>query len=108
MFIKNWAGLIYLTADPNGIQSLIKSLNQPIKPIMKRAIFNLFFDIFNFSGTNEYTVDSSNEQSINLLNTYKAMVLKAFIHCGIFDMLIMLSTNEEGEVASLVQYYAGK
>jgi rapamycin-insensitive companion of mTOR len=103
--VKNWSGLIYLTSDPNGLRSLVRALDQPIRPIVKKAIFDVFFNIFNINMSYDEDKVKGNLKyfnSDNLLNTYMVMVLQAFYYCGIYDVLIKLATSADQELADLV------
>ncbi len=104
--MKNWSGLIYLTADPNGLRSLVQALDQPIRPMVKRVIFDIFFDVFNINMS--YDEDRTKGSlkivnSDNLLNTYMIMVIQAFNLCGIYDVLIKIATSTENVLTEKAQ-----
>ena len=85
--MRNWNGVIYFSASPLGLESLINSLTQPIHMYKKLAILDTFVEIFNIPiyiassdlnsfGSASISVSSSfvnfNE---NLLNNYVALLL---------------------------------
>ncbi len=84
--MRNWNGVIYLTASPLGLESLINSLTQPIHMYKKLAILDTFIDIFNIpiyiassdiSSMGSSVCLSSNIVNFNenLLNNYVALLL---------------------------------
>lgn len=93
VIMKNWSGLIFLAADPNGLQSLIQALNQPIRPIVKRAIFDVFFEIFSVA----YDEAKYKTPIDNVLDCYMAMVVHAFVQCGIYEVLYDIVAEAENE-----------
>jgi len=104
--MKNWSGLIYLTSDPNGLKSLVQALNQPVRSVVKKAIFDIFFDIFNINMSYDEDRTKGSLKSVNsdnLLNTYMIMVIQAFNLCGITDVLIKLATSTETELTEKSQ-----
>ena len=99
--MKNWSGLIYLTSDPNGLRSLVQALNQPVRIEVKNTIFDIFFDVFNINMSYDEDRTKGSLKTVNsdnLLNTYMIMVIQAFNHCGIYDVLIKLATSIENEL----------
>ncbi len=100
--MKNWSGLIYLTSDPNGLRSLVQALDQPVHLIAKKAIFEIFFSIFNINMSYDEEKVKGNLKYFNndnLLNTYMVMVLQAFYYCGIYEVLIKLATQSEPDLS---------
>ncbi len=99
--LKTWNGLIYLTSDTNGLRSLVQALNQPVSALVKRAIFDIFADVLNVSlARQDWEVKSSGE---NLLNAYLVMVIHAFNMCGLCEVLTMLATSSDGDLAERAQ-----
>ena len=43
--MRNWIGIVYLSADISGMRSLVTALNQPIRPIKKIAILDTFIEV---------------------------------------------------------------
>jgi rapamycin-insensitive companion of mTOR len=104
--MKNWSGLIYLTADPNGLRSLIHSLVQPVRPEVKRTIFDIFKDVLNINMSYDEERTKGNLKAANtenLLNTYMVMVLHALGICGIYNVLITLATGSDPECLDQAQ-----
>lgn len=106
--MRNWNGVIYMTASPLGLESLINSLTQPIHMYKKLSILDTFIDIFNIPiyiastdmssfGTNTAVCLTQNICNFNenLLNNYVGLLLQAFYYCGIYDALIKLATTTE-------------
>ena len=106
ILMKNWSGLIYLTSDSNGLKSLVQALNQSIRTIVKKAIFSIFFDIFNINMSYDEDRTKGSLKSVNsdnLLNTYMIMIIEAFNLCGIYDVLINLTVSTENELTESAQ-----
>ena len=104
--MKNWSGLIYITADSNGLRSLVQALNQPTMVVVKKAIFSIFFDIFNINMSYDEDRTKGSLKSMNsdnLLNTYMIMIIEAFNLCGIYDVLIKIATSAESELTESAQ-----
>jgi len=99
LIMKNWNGLVFLTSDPNGLQSLVYTLKQPIRPIVKKALFDVFFDIFSVAHN-----EAKHEKPIdNIIYCYMSMVIQAFTQCKIFDILFSIISEPENEFSLLAQ-----
>ena len=104
--MKNWSGLIYLTADPNGLRSLIRALVQPVRPEVKRTIFEIFKDVLNINMSYDEERTKGNLKAANtenLLNTYMVMVVHALAVSGMYEVLISLATADDSEFADPAQ-----
>ena len=98
--LKTWNGLIYLTSDPNGLRSLVQALNQPVGPMVKRAIFDIFTEVFNISlgRCGDEREGEGSRGGDSLLNTYMIMVIHAFNLCGLCDILTTIATTTDSEL----------
>lgn len=101
--IRHWTGLLYLAADPTGINSLVEALTQPILEVKKVAILDLFIEIFSQKIDNDPLAYLSKSQEINLshkhkigtlVSNYMSFVLLAFIKANLYDVLIELILSE--------------
>lgn len=45
--MRNWAGVIYLSSSPLGLQSLVDALTQPVRVYNKIAVLDMFLEVFN-------------------------------------------------------------
>lgn len=104
-------GLVVLTSNPQGLQSLIQLLVRPVGEDVQKAVLSTICEIFYkrtpfdkgpeqtdvaalnipISVSSDSLVASGSQQ--NLLDNYTVIVLLAMIHCGILDALITLGTG---------------
>jgi len=91
IMLKNWGGLIFLASDVNGLKSLVEALNQPIRTIVKKAIFEIFFNLLD--------VNIKSDKAENLLLQYVTTVIRTFDQCQICHILIAVATSAEEEIA---------
>ena len=73
---------------------------------IRGAIFDIFLEVLSGSNgnyepttSNGYQYINSNTQTDNLHSTYQVILLQAFAHSGIYDVLIRLATSTEIEIA---------
>lgn len=112
-------GIVVLTSNPQGLQSLIQLLVRPVGEDVQKAVLSTICEIFYkktsfdksatdaadiVSATIPISVSSSDAipapTGYNLLDNYTVIVLLAMIHCGLLDALITLGT---GTVRSLAE-----
>lgn len=84
LMMRSWTGLIYLTN--NGLGSLIRSLTQPGKNIIKEEILDMLLEILNIQ-TNTTCF------SFSLINNYLAIVVKALVNCGVVGEIVNLAVK---------------
>ena len=89
LMMRSWTGLIYLAN--NGLDSLVKTLTHPIKPEIKEEILDMLFEVLSIQ-TNTACF------SYSLINNYLAILIKALIGCGIFEVLGKLATGASQSV----------
>lgn len=89
LMMRSWTGLIYLTN--NGLDSLVKTLTHPIKPLIKEEILDMLFEILNIQ-TNTACF------SYSLINNYLAILIKALLNCGIIQVLENLAARASQSV----------
>lgn len=117
--MRSWTGIVVLTSNPQGLQSLIQLLVRPVGEDVQKAVLSTICEIFYkktsfdktaaeaadvVSATIPISVSSSDAipapTGYNLLDNYTVIVLLAMIHCGLLDALITLGT---GSVRSLAE-----
>lgn len=110
-------GLVVLTSNPQGLQSLIQLLVRPVGEDVQKAVLSTICEIFykktSFDKTATETVADMITASIpisvasseflspshNMLDNYTVIVLLAMIHCGILDALVTLGTSTNRSLA---------
>ncbi|KAF1332164.1 Protein required for meiosis, partial [Globisporangium splendens] len=117
--MRSWTGIVVLTSNPQGLQSLIQLLVRPVGEDVQKAVLSTICEIFYkktsfdktageaadvVSATIPISVSSSDSipapSGYNLLDNYTVIVLLAMVHCGLLDALITLGT---GTVRSLAE-----
>lgn len=110
--MRSWTGIVVLTSNPQGLQSLIQLLVRPVGEDVQKAVLATICEIFYkktafdktaaeaadvVSATIPISVSSADAipspTGYNLLDNYTVIVLLAMIHCGLLDALITLGTG---------------
>ena len=77
IIMKSWAGLTYLGNEKISLKSLIMALKQPIKPIMRNAIYDIINEILSI-GIKNIPKPSYDFQVQSLVNYYLMIVIQLF------------------------------
>ncbi|GMF41924.1 unnamed protein product [Phytophthora fragariaefolia] len=114
--MRSWTGMVILTSNPQGLQSLIQLLVRPVGEDVQKAVLSTICEIFykktSFDKSATDAADapalpvslSSAEQlplavNHNLLDNYTVIILLAMIHCGILEALVTLGTGPSRALA---------
>lgn len=114
--MRSWTGMVVLTSNPQGLQSLIQLLVRPVGEDVQKAVLSTICEIFykktsfDKSATDAAEVPalavtlSSVEQlpfaaNHNLLDSYTVSILLAMIHCGVLEALVTLGTGPSRALA---------
>uniref|UniRef100_A0AAV1V3E5 Uncharacterized protein n=1 Tax=Peronospora matthiolae TaxID=2874970 RepID=A0AAV1V3E5_9STRA len=115
--MRSWTGMVVLTSNPQGLQSLIQLLVRPVGEDVQKAVLSTVCEIFyKKTSFDKSTADagadapslpitmSSAEQmplalNHNLLDNYTVVILLAMIHCGILEALVTLGTGPSRALA---------
>ncbi|DBA03145.1 TPA: hypothetical protein N0F65_003865 [Lagenidium giganteum] len=114
--MRSWTGVVVLTSNPQGLQSLVQLLVQPVGEDVQKAVLSTICEIFYKRTSFDKTVDVDVVNSTipisvssadlvasvsqhNLLDNYTVVILLAMIHCGILDALITLGTGNNRSLA---------
>jgi rapamycin-insensitive companion of mTOR len=83
--LKSWQGLIYLGNERQALRSIVQALRQPIKPVIRSAIYDVLKDLLALGSKENAGVavmNRSNDTSTqgefkinNLLNNYLVMLV---------------------------------
>ena len=82
VILKSWTGLIYLGNEKTALKSIIMALKQPIKPIIRNAIYEIIGEILSI-GLKQPFESCKAFRVQNLLNYYLVMLLQLFLDCGL-------------------------
>ena len=104
IMLKSWTGLIYLGNEKTSLSSLIMALKQPIKPIIRSAIYDIINEILTI-GIKNIPKHSYDFQVNNLINYYLMVLVHLMMDCGLFNVLIELSGLEDNEISQPAQKY---
>ncbi|KAL8025270.1 putative armadillo-like helical, rapamycin-insensitive companion of mTOR domain, Pianissimo family [Plasmopara halstedii] len=116
MMMRSWTGIVVLTSNPQGLQSLIQLLVRPVGEDVQKAVLSTICEIFykktsfDKSATDvaeipPLTITLSSAEQLplaanhNLLDSYTVVILLAMIHCGILEALITLGTGPSRALA---------
>jgi rapamycin-insensitive companion of mTOR len=87
----------------------VHALRQPIKPIIRAAIYDILKDLLALGSKENPGVSVVSRQSEskyygefkiqNLLNNYLVMLIKVLLECDLFKILVELSGLEDPEIA---------
>ncbi|KAK1947908.1 Protein pianissimo A [Phytophthora citrophthora] len=115
--MRSWTGMVVLTSNPQGLQSLIQLLVRPVGEDVQKAVLSTICEIFykktNFdrsaadaaADTPALPVSLSSAEQLplavnhNLLDNYTVIILLAMIHCGILEALVTLGTGPSRALA---------
>ncbi|TDH70536.1 uncharacterized protein CCR75_005144 [Bremia lactucae] len=115
--MRSWTGMVVLTSNPQGLQSLIQLLVRPVGEDVQKAVLSTICEIFYkktsfynsasdaVTETSALSVTLSSAEQLpyaanhNLLDTYTAIILVAMIHCGILEALVTLGTGSSRALA---------
>lgn len=118
--MRSWTGIVVLTSNPQGLQSLIQLLVRPVGDDVQKAVLSTICEIFfkrtpfdKPAGTADaadvvstaipISVSSAEFMPVtsqhNLLDNYTVIILLAMIHCGILNALITLGTSTNRALA---------
>ncbi|RLN57857.1 hypothetical protein BBJ29_002171 [Phytophthora kernoviae] len=115
--MRSWTGMVVLTSNPQGLQSLIQLLVRPVGEDVQKAVLSTICEIFykktNFdktaadaaADTPTVLVSLSSAEQLplavnhNLLDNYTVIILLAMIHCGILEALVTLGTSPSRALA---------
>ncbi|RHY99084.1 hypothetical protein DYB35_008117 [Aphanomyces astaci] len=114
MMMRSWTGILIMTANPQGLRSLVRMLEQPVGDDVKKVVLATICDIFYTHAPldkNGNDVDRSGDSikgassakqhaaavlsthaQTNLLDNYMVMVLLSLGHCGLLQALVSLGT----------------
>lgn len=109
--MRSWTGILSLCSDPGGLRSLINLLSLPpsVKGASwsKEATFDLLFEILHVVQSQDLRWASERNaferMGPNLLHSYIAMVLFAFMECGLVQVLTQLAMSVDSEFSSVAQ-----
>ena len=104
MMLKSWTGLIYLGHDRTSLKSLITALRQPIKPLIRNAIYDILNEILTI-GIKNIPKRNYDSQMQNLINYYLMVVIELLMECDLFTVLLELSGVEDREIANPAQKF---
>lgn len=90
MMSRSWVGLIFLASG--GLRQVIENICLPINPKIKEAILDIIEEMINIP------VETS-QKSRSLLKNYLAMLLKALIHCNLYNCLTNLAIEKSDSMA---------
>eukprot|EP00644_Phytophthora_capsici_P000058 jgi/Phyca11/559789/estExt2_Genewise1.C_PHYCAscaffold_40097 len=115
--MRSWTGMVVLTSNPQGLQSLIQLLVRPVGEDVQKAVLSTICEIFykktSFdrsaadaaADTPVLPVSLSSAEQLplavnhNLLDNYTVIILLAMIHCGILEALVTLGTGPSRALA---------
>ncbi|CAH0477092.1 unnamed protein product [Peronospora belbahrii] len=115
--MRSWTGMVVLTSNPQGLQSLTQLLVRPVGEDVQKAVLSTICEIFyKRTSFDQSAADaaadtpalpstlSSTEQlplavNHNLLDNYTVIILLAMIHCGILEALVTLGTGPSRSLA---------
>ncbi|TMW68659.1 hypothetical protein Poli38472_006127 [Pythium oligandrum] len=116
--MRSWTGIVVLTSNPQGLQSLIQLLVRPVGEDVQKAVLSTICEIFykrtpfdkGIGDLNDVVsatipISVSSAESVptmshqNLLDNYTVIILLAMIHCGILEALIVLGTSTNRSLA---------
>ncbi|KAG6610312.1 Protein required for meiosis [Phytophthora cinnamomi] len=115
--MRSWTGMVVLTSNPQGLQSLIQLLVRPVGEDVQKAVLSTICEIFykktSFdksaadaaADTPALPVSLSSAEQLplavnhNLLDNYTVIILLAMIHCGILEALVTLGTGPSRALA---------
>lgn len=97
LMMKNWSGLLFLTCYPNYLPSLVQTLMQPVTLEVKKTIFAIFFELFNVN----MPFGEDLALAENFLSPYMNIVVQSLNICGIYDILIEVTSTEDLELIEL-------
>lgn len=96
--LKSWHGLIYLGNERTALRSMIMALKQPIKPIIRQAIYDVLGEILAI-GAKQPGVGHDVFRVQNLLNYFLVMLIQLLLDCDLYKVLLELSGLEDQEIA---------
>ncbi|KAG6977771.1 hypothetical protein JG688_00000024 [Phytophthora aleatoria] len=114
--MRSWTGMVVLTSNPQGLQSLIQLLVRPVGEDVQKAVLSTICEIFykktsfdksatDAADTAALPVSLSSAEELplavnhNLLDNYTVIILLAMIHCGILEALVTLGTGPSRALA---------
>ncbi|ETK83562.1 hypothetical protein L915_11250, partial [Phytophthora nicotianae] len=114
--MRSWTGMVVLTSNPQGLQSLIQLLVRPVGEDVQKAVLSTICEIFykktsfdksatDAADTPALPVSLSSAEQLplavnhNLLDNYTVIILLAMIHCGILEALVTLGTGPSRALA---------
>ncbi|KAF1777153.1 Rapamycin-insensitive companion of mTOR, domain 4 [Phytophthora cactorum] len=114
--MRSWTGMVVLTSNPQGLQSLIQLLVRPVGEDVQKAVLSTICEIFykktsfdksatDAADTAALPVSLSSAEQLplavnhNLLDNYTVIILLAMIHCGILEALVTLGTGPSRALA---------
>ncbi|KAJ0409015.1 hypothetical protein ATCC90586_005199 [Pythium insidiosum] len=127
--MRSWTGIVVLTSNPQGLQSLIQLLVQPVGEDVQKAVLSTICEVFYkrtpfdkpsgaaaaaAAATTDALLDAaattipisvSSAELLpasgqqNLLDNYTVIVLLAMIHCGLLEALITLGAGPDRTLA---------
>ncbi|RLN57964.1 hypothetical protein BBJ28_00005507 [Nothophytophthora sp. Chile5] len=115
--MRSWTGMVVLTSNPQGLQSLIQLLVRPVGEDVQKAVLSTICEIFYKKTSFDKTaaeaaadvpavpisVSSAEHLPVaanhNLLDNYTVIILLAMIHCGILEALVTLGTGPSRALA---------
>ena len=102
--LKSWHGLIYLGNERTALKSMIMALRQPIKPVIRTAIYDILAEILEI-GSKQPTMSLEVFRVQNLLNYYLVMLIQLLLDCDLYKVLLELSGLDDPEIAGPAQRF---
>ena len=107
MMLRSWTGILVFTHDSHGLRSLVSVLSLPAavkgSSWAKEAVFDLLFEVVVVVRSADLHVFrmSNHRRHANLLHSYIAAILLAFIQAGLVEQLTQTAMSDDQEYRSV-------